>query len=54
MGGEGEIVIRRMYEVSRSAVLLEGEKSASFSVEQGVAQGCSLFHYYFIEGGRKG
>ena len=44
MGGEGEVVIRRMYmymyEVSRSAVLLEGEKSASFSVEQGVAQGC--------------
>ena len=35
-------VIRRMYDVSRSAVLLEGEKSASFSVEQGVAQGCSL------------
>ena len=35
-------VIRRMYGVSRSAVLLEGEKSASFSVEQGVAQGCSL------------
>ena len=29
---------------SRSAVLLDGEKSASlnFSVEQGVAQGCSL------------
>ena len=35
-------VIRRMYDVSRSAVLLEGEKSACFSVEQGVAQGCSL------------
>ena len=29
------------YDVSRSAVLL-GEKSASFSVEQGVVQGCSL------------
>ena len=27
---------------SRSAVLLEGEKSDSFNVEQGVAQGCSL------------
>ena len=27
---------------SRSAVLLEGEKPASFSVEKGVAQGCSL------------
>ena len=35
-------VIKRMYEASRSAVLLDGEKSASFSVEQGVAQGCSL------------
>ena len=31
-----------MYEASRSAILLEGEKSAAFSVEQGVAQGCSL------------
>ena len=31
-----------MYEVSRSAVLLEGEKSTIFSLEQGVAQGCSL------------
>ena len=35
-------VIKRMYEASRSAVSLDGEKSASFSVEQGVAQGCSL------------
>ena len=35
-------VIKRMYEASRSAVLLDGEKSASLSVEQGVAQGCSL------------
>ena len=35
-------VIKRMYEASRSAVLLDGERSASFSVEQGVAQGCSL------------
>ena len=34
--------IKRMYEASRSAVLLDGEKSTSFSVEQGVAQGCSL------------
>ena len=31
-----------MYEVSRSAVLLEGEKSTTFTLEQGVAQGCSL------------
>ena len=32
-------VIKKMYEVSWSAVLLEGEKS---TLEQGVAQGCSL------------
>ena len=31
-----------MYDSSRSAVLLEGEESSTFSVEQGVAQGCSL------------
>ena len=35
-------VIKGMYESSRSAVLLEGEKSEVFDVEQGVAQGCSL------------
>ena len=35
-------VIKTMYNSSRSAVLLEGEKSSTFSVEQGVAQGCSL------------
>ena len=31
-----------MYEAFRSAVLLDGERSASFSVVQEVAQGCSL------------
>ena len=31
-----------MYDSSRSAVLLDGERSESFDVEQGVAQGCSL------------
>ena len=31
-----------MYESFRSAVLLEGEKSDLFNVEQGVAQDCSL------------
>ena len=36
--------MRRMYDVSRSAVLLEGEKSASFNVEQGVAEGCCQYH----------
>ena len=35
-------VIKNMYEASRSAILLEGEKSAAFRVEQGVAQECSL------------
>ena len=35
-------VIKKMCMSSRSAVLLEGEKSDSFNVEQGVAQGCSL------------
>ena len=35
-------MVRRTYGVSRSAMLLEGEKSASFSVEQRVALGCSF------------
>ena len=35
-------VIKRMYEASRSAVLLDGKRSASCSVAQGVSQGCSL------------
>ena len=30
-------VVKGMYEVSRSAVLLDGEKSNMFSVEQGVS-----------------
>ena len=44
MGVKGRMwrVIKNMYEASRSAILLEGEKSATFRVEQGVAQGCSL------------
>ena len=43
MGVKGKMwrVIKTMYNSSRSAVLLEGEKSSTFSVEQGVA-GCSL------------
>ena len=32
----------RVYGSSKSAVLLEGEKSDTFTVEQDVAQGCSL------------
>ena len=35
-------VIKRMYEAFRNAVLLDGKRSASFSVAQGVGQGCSL------------
>ena len=43
-GCEGRMwhVIKNVYEASRSAISLEGEKSAAFRVEQGVAQGCSL------------
>ena len=40
-------VIKKIYMSPRSAVLLEGEKSDSFNVEQGLAQGCSLSPYYF-------
>ena len=42
MKGKMWRVIKTMYNSSRSAVLLEGEKSSTFRVEQGVAQGCSL------------
>ena len=43
MGMKGRMwcVIKNMYKASRSAILLEGEKSAAFRIEQGVAQGCS-------------
>ena len=44
MGVKGRIwcVIRKVYKSSRSAVLLKGELSATFSIGQGVAEGCSL------------
>ena len=42
MGVKGWRVIKKMYESSISVVLLEGEKSNSFYVEQGMAQGSSL------------
>ena len=44
MGVKGRMwrVIKNMYEASRSAILLKGEKFATFRVEQGVAEGCSL------------
>ena len=35
-------VIKRMYESSKSPVLLKGEKSDTFKIEQGMAQRCSL------------
>ena len=38
-GCKGEDVV---CETSRSAILLDEEKSAMFRVERGVAQGCSL------------
>ena len=41
-------VIKRIYESSKSAVLLDGERSEAFGVEQGVAQGCSLSFAVFI------
>ena len=41
-------VIKKMYEASRSAVLLVGEKLAVFRLEQGVAQGCRLSPILFI------
>ena len=34
--------IKKMYEGSKSMVLLDGKKSEGFNVEQGVAQGCSI------------
>ena len=48
----------KMYEASISAVYLEGEKSAVFSLEQSVAQGCSLspilFSVFIVKGSRAG
>ena len=35
-------VVKGMYEASKRAVLLDGERSNVFNVEQGLAQGCSL------------
>ena len=48
MKGKMWRVIKKMYNASRSAVFLEGEKSAVFRLEQGVAQGCSLSFSVFI------
>ena len=41
-------VIKKMYDFSKSMLLLEGEKSHIFKVvEQGVAQSCSYPHIIF-------
>ena len=50
MRGKMWKVIKDMYRVSRSAVLLDGECSEAFDVQQGVAQGCSLSQILFING----
>ena len=41
-------VIKNMYTITWSAVLLEGEKSKQFHIGQGVAQGCSMSPILFI------
>ena len=35
-------VIKSVYDVTQSTVLLEGEVSEQFNLGQGVAQGCSM------------
>ena len=35
-------VIKNMYDITQSAVLLEGEVSEPFNIGQGVVQGCSM------------
>ena len=49
MGVKGRMwrVIKKMYMSSRSVVLLEGEKSDLFNVEQGVAQVVVYPHIIF-------
>ena len=38
-------VIMKLYRVTQSAVLLEGEMSSMFNVKQGIPHGCSLLLY---------
>ena len=40
-------VIKNMYDITQSAVLLEGEVYEQFNIGQGVAQGCSMSHILF-------
>ena len=41
-------VIKKMYMSSRSAVLLEEEKSDLFNVEEGVSQGSPYYFQYSL------
>ncbi len=38
--GCGELINKNMYDITQSAVLLEGEISEQFDIGQGVAHGC--------------
>ena len=40
-------VIKNIYDITQSAVLLEGEISEPFNVGQGVAQGCGMSSILF-------
>ena len=48
MGAKGKMwhIVKERYEVPRSTVLVDGEKSSMFSEEQCVKQGCSLSPVY--------
>ncbi len=41
-------VIKNMYNITKSAVLLEGEISKPFNIGQGVAQGCNILPILFF------
>ena len=48
MKGKMWSVIKGMYESSRSAVLLEGEKSEVFNVEQGLPEDVVYLQFCFL------
>ena len=41
-------VIKHLYDITQSAVVLEGEVSEQFNIGQGVAQGCSMSPILFF------